>query len=52
MEFLALNPLPYTLGEAVDIHNEAITGAFFVPAGVGNIREHLVLVVRWNICLV
>ncbi|KZV75775.1 MFS general substrate transporter [Peniophora sp. CONT] len=37
MEFLALNPLPYTLGQAFDIHNEAIIGAFFVPAGVGNI---------------
>ncbi|KZV62760.1 MFS general substrate transporter [Peniophora sp. CONT] len=54
-DFLILNPLSYTIGEAYGIRNEALIGLFFVPAGVGNLigaplagRISDTIVVKWR----
>ncbi|KAI0310281.1 major facilitator superfamily domain-containing protein [Amylostereum chailletii] len=35
-DYLMLIPLSYTIGNRYNIHNEALIGLFFLPAGVGN----------------
>ncbi|KAI0713732.1 MFS general substrate transporter [Earliella scabrosa] len=36
-DFVLMIPLAYTIGKQYDITNEALIGAFFLPAGFGNI---------------
>ncbi|KAI0823840.1 MFS general substrate transporter [Trametes gibbosa] len=36
-DFVLMIPLAYTIGRQYNISNEAIIGAFFLPAGLGNI---------------
>ncbi|TFK45914.1 MFS general substrate transporter [Heliocybe sulcata] len=36
-DFVLLIPLAYTIGVRYDIKNEALIGAFFLPAGLGNV---------------
>ncbi|KAI0746709.1 MFS general substrate transporter [Daedaleopsis nitida] len=36
-DFVLLIPLSYTIGKRYNISNEALIGAFFIPAGTGNI---------------
>ncbi|EIW61021.1 MFS general substrate transporter [Trametes versicolor FP-101664 SS1] len=36
-DFVLMIPLAYTIGKQYNISNEAIIGAFFLPAGLGNI---------------
>ncbi|KAI0373119.1 MFS general substrate transporter [Pilatotrama ljubarskyi] len=36
-DFVLMIPLAYTIGKQYNITNEAIIGAFFLPAGLGNI---------------
>ncbi|KAF9043989.1 major facilitator superfamily domain-containing protein [Panaeolus papilionaceus] len=35
-DYVMLTPIAYTIGERYNIHNAAIIGACFLPAGVGN----------------
>ncbi|KAA1475901.1 MFS general substrate transporter [Dentipellis sp. KUC8613] len=54
-DYVLLIPLAYTVGKRYDITNEALIGAFFLPAGLGNIigaplagRISDIIVVRWR----
>ncbi|KAI0765013.1 MFS general substrate transporter [Fomes fomentarius] len=38
-DFVLLIPLSYTIGKQYNITNPALIGAFFIPAGIGNIRR-------------
>ncbi|OBZ75053.1 MFS antiporter QDR3 [Grifola frondosa] len=54
-DYVLMVPLSYTIGKQYNISNEAVIGAFFLPAGIGNIigaplagRMSDRIVVKWR----